>query len=82
LAYPLRWFGLSRERIAVRLALTLEYAESAMRDTASDWRFTIRDAMQPSASGAEHIELRLQPFRVVDALILGLGAAVLVGVWR
>ena len=82
LAYPLRWFGLSRERIAVRLALTLEYAESAMRDTASDWRFTIRAAMQPKTSGAEHIELRLHPFRSVDALILVLGGAVLAGVWR
>jgi energy-coupling factor transporter transmembrane protein EcfT len=81
LAYPLRWFGLSRERIAVRLALTLEYAESAMRDTANDWRSTIRDAMQPSASGAEHIELKLQPFRAVDVLLL-VCAAVLIGVWR
>jgi energy-coupling factor transporter transmembrane protein EcfT len=82
LAYPLRWFGLSRERIAVRLALTLEYAESAMRDTASDWRSSIRDAMQPSTEGAKHIELRLQPFRVVDFILLLACAAVLTGVWR
>jgi energy-coupling factor transporter transmembrane protein EcfT len=82
LAYPLRWLGLSRERIAVRLALTLEYAESAMRDTASDWRMTISDALEPAASGVEHIELRLQPFRIVDTLILVSGVAVLVGVWR
>jgi energy-coupling factor transport system permease protein len=82
LAYPLRWFGLSRERIAVRLALTLEYAESAMRDTASDWRSTISAAMRPSTEGAEHIELRLQPFRAVDALLLVASAAVLIGVWR
>lgn len=82
LAYPLRWFGLSRERLAVRLALTLEYAESAMRDTASDWRSTIRDAMQPSTNGAEHIELKLQPFRAVDILLLLACAAVLTGIWR
>lgn len=82
LAYPLRWLGVSRERIAVRLALTLEYAESAMRDTASDWRTTIRDAMRPSAEGAEHIELRLQPFRAVDVMLLLACAAVLIGVWR
>lgn len=82
LAYPLRWLGLSRERIAVRLALTLEYAESAMRDTASDWRSTIRAAMQSSASGAEHIELKLQPFRAVDILLLLVCAAVLTGIWR
>ncbi len=82
LAYPLRWLGLSRERIAVRLALTLEYAESAMRDTASDWKKTIGDALRPDASGVEHIELRQQPFRIVDALILVTGAAVLAGIWR
>jgi energy-coupling factor transporter transmembrane protein EcfT len=82
LAYPLRWFGLSRERIAVRLALTLEYAESAMRDTAGDWRATIHEALQPSASGAEQIRLRLQAFGVADALLLLAGAALTIGVWR
>jgi energy-coupling factor transport system permease protein len=82
LAYPLRWLGLSRERIAVRLALTLEYAESAMRDTASDWRSTIYAAMQPSADRTEHIELPVQRFRAVDVLVLAACAAVLIGVWR
>ena len=82
LAYPLRWLGLSRERVAVRLALTLEYAESAMRDTASDWRSTIYAAMQPSADRTEHIELPVQPFRAVDVLVLAACAAVLIGVWR
>jgi energy-coupling factor transport system permease protein len=82
LAYPLRWFGLSRERIAVRLALTLEYAESAMSDTAKDWRTTISAALQPAATGATHIELRLQAFGIVDALLLVISAAVLIGVWR
>ena len=81
LAYPLRWLGLSRERIAVRLALTLEYAESTMRDTANDWRSAIRGAIRPG-SGAEHIELRVQPFRVVDILLVLAGAAVLIGAWR
>lgn len=81
LAYPLRWFGLSRERIAVRLALTLEYAEATMRDTASDWRAAISGAMQP-AGGAEHIELHVQRFGIVDFLLLLAGAAVLVGVLR
>ena len=41
LAYPLCCLGLSRERIAVRMALTLHYAESAMLDTATDWRGSI-----------------------------------------
>ena len=82
LAYPLRFFGLSRERIAVRLALTLECAETAMRDTASDWRSTISQAMQPATTGATHIELRVQAFGIVDVLMLLASAAVLIGVWR
>jgi energy-coupling factor transport system permease protein len=82
LAYPLRWFGLSRERIAVRLALTLEYAESAMGDTAKDWRTTINTALQPSAAGATHIELRLQAFGWIDALLLVASLGLLIGAWR
>ncbi len=82
LAYPLRWVGLSRERIAVRLALTLEYAETAMRDAAKDWRATVNGALRPAASGASHIELRLQAFGIVDVLLLAGGGAVLVGVWQ
>jgi energy-coupling factor transport system permease protein len=82
LAYPLHLIGVSRERFAVRLALTLEYAESAMRDTASDWRSTIRDAMQASAGGAEHIELRLQAFGVADAVLLLACAAAMTEIWQ
>ncbi len=82
LAYPLRWFGLSRERIAVRLALTLEYAESSMRDAATDWRSSIRDALPPPASGAEHVALRLQPFSLLDAVVLGACAVLIAGMWR
>ncbi len=82
LAYPLRWLGMSPERIAVRLALTLEYAESAMRDTASDWRSTIHDALQRSTNGVEHIELRVQAFGAVDVLMLAASAVMLIGVWR
>ena len=82
LAYPLRWLGLSRERIAVRLALTLEYAESAMSDAAKDWRTTIDAALQRSVTGATYIELRLQVFGLVDVMLLAVSAAVLIGVWR
>lgn len=82
LAYPLRWLGLSRERIAVRLALTLQYAETAMRDTASDWRATINAALQPHSAGAKHIELRLQAFGVVDVLLVAAIAFMLLGGWR
>ncbi len=45
LAYPLRYFGLSRERIAVRLALTLHYAETAILDTSANWRSGIEQML-------------------------------------
>jgi len=82
LMYPLVWFGLSRERFAVRLALTLENAESAMRDTASDWRMTIGDALQPNRSGTSHIELDVQAFGLIDVLVLLASVALMIGVWR
>jgi len=82
LMYPLRWLGLSRERFAVRLALTLENAESAMRDTASDWRMTIGDSMKPIRSGTSHIELDVQAFGLVDVLVLVASAVLMIGVWR
>lgn len=50
LAYPLCHLGLSRERIAVRLALTLHYAESSMLNSATDWRSSIENMLE--AGGA------------------------------
>jgi len=50
LAYPLRYLGLSRERIAVRLALTLHYAESAMLDTSGNWRDSIGEMLTAEGS--------------------------------
>lgn len=81
LCYPVRYVGLSRERIAVRLALTLHYAESSMRDTASDWRGAIRHAL---ATGKEHeteIELHVQPLIWMDAFLVAAAGALLIRMW-
>jgi energy-coupling factor transport system permease protein len=80
LAFPARYLGLSRERIAVRLALTLQYAESAMRDTASDWRTAIKQALQPEECGATHIEIQVRALTRMDALLLLLSGALLLGI--
>lgn len=82
LAYLLRFFGLSRERFAVRLALTLEYAESSMRDAASDWRATIKRSLQADETGVAHIELPRQRYGLPDALLLVASLALIIGVWR
>jgi energy-coupling factor transporter transmembrane protein EcfT len=57
LGYPLRYVGLSRERMAVRLALTMHYAESTMLDAAANWRNGIEQMFAAEGSphgGGEH----------------------------
>ncbi|MBI3902038.1 MAG: hypothetical protein HY306_03715 [Nitrosomonadales bacterium] len=74
LAYPLRFFGLSRERIAVRLALTLRYADSAMLNTASDWHSSMENMLAPVEAKRDSIELHAAPITLRDALLLALTA--------
>lgn len=82
LMYPLRWFGLSRERFAVRLALTLEYAESAMRDTASDWKSSFGEMLNPNLSAISPIEIPQQRFGALDVILVAIGITIMVGMWR
>jgi len=77
LAYPLRYLGQSRERIAVRLALTLYYAESAMADTAADWRGNIGRMLVPPETGKHSIMLHITPFTLRDGLLLAAGCTLL-----
>jgi energy-coupling factor transport system permease protein len=79
LAYPLHYLGVPRERIAVRLALTLDYAESAVRDTSRDWRASIAALINPVQQETDSVELQLQAFMLRDWLLLGVAAAVLTG---
>lgn len=80
LAFPLRYLGVSRERLAVRLALTLYYAEAAMADTASDWRGSIENMLRPIAPVSHEIELAVVPFTIRDALLLVMAALLLIAV--
>ena len=85
LAYPLRYFGLSRERIAVRLALTLHYAETAILDTSANWRSGIEQMLAAEGASAEvkqdSIELHTPPFTLRDGLLLVMAGALLAWVW-
>ena len=69
---PLQWLGLSRERLAVRLALTLHYAEVAMLRGTHTWQDTLRSLFEPHREAGErkHMELPLIRFAVADALLL------------
>ena len=80
LCAPLQWMGLSRERIAVRLALTLEYAEDAMlRDSKSlqDSLCSVLD-QNGDSSGITSIELPVCRLMYGDVLLLGCAVLLLV----
>jgi energy-coupling factor transport system permease protein len=82
LAYPLRFIGLSRERIAVRLALTLQYAERAMQETAKDWRSGIERALEAENENVTEFALPMQKLTWIDGILLpGIGV-ILIMVWR
>lgn len=70
LCYPLQLIGLSRERLAVRLALTLHYAESALHNTSSSWRGNMEHMLAPPPVAQQMIELHTKPFTWRDGLLL------------
>ena len=77
LGYPLRYIGISRARAAVRLALTLQYAESAIRDTAANWRMSVAQMMGQIDAKQHSIELQATPLTLRDGLLAILGGALL-----
>lgn len=77
LSYPLKYVGLSRERLAVRLALTLQHAEIVILDTTSNWRTSIEQMLAPEDVKPHSIELQITPLTVHDGMILTIGCALL-----
>jgi hypothetical protein len=77
LTYPVRWLGMSRERIAVRLALTLNYAETAMLETAADWRGSMERMLAPPTGEAHEVEVPSIPFGPRDVLLIVAGGVLL-----
>ena len=81
LSRPLSFLGLSRERVAVRLALTLRYAESAMQNTASNWRDSIERLLTPVPVTPDIIELHVTSYTGRDLLLVATSTAALLGMW-
>lgn len=73
---PLQWIGLSRERAAVRLALTLHYAEVVMLRGAG-WQETLRGLFEPHGEPVRQMELPLYRFTLADAALLAGGLIML-----
>jgi len=81
LSRPLSYFGLPRERVAVRLALCMYYAESAMQDTANNWQKTIEDLLKPVLVVPGVIELEIGEFSRKDWMLGTLASVMLIGMW-
>ncbi len=77
LTQPLRYLGVSPERIAVRLALTLYYVESAMRDVGSDWRACLDKALEDAPVEPQWVEVPAKRLTLRDGLLLATGGALL-----
>lgn len=77
LFWLLRFLGLSRERAAVRLALTLHYAEVAMMRGARTWQETLLGLFEAHGEVAQRMELPLYRFSFRDACLLGGALAML-----
>jgi len=73
---PLEWLGLSRERLAVRLALTLHYAEIAMLRETRSWQDWLHGLFEPHGEVSKTMELPVYRFARLDVLLLA-GAVLL-----
>lgn len=67
---PMQWLGVSRDRLAVRLSLTLHYAEAAMLRGTSDWQGALRGLMALHDDHEKEMELMKTHFGVSDAMLL------------
>jgi len=78
---PLACLGLSRERVSVRLALTLRYAESVMQGTSRNWQDSVERQLAHIPVASEFIELYVATFSMRDGLLVVAASVVLLGVW-
>ena len=78
---PMSLFGLPRERIAVRLALTLRYADSALQNTKENWQSSLEFFLKPVPVEQEFIEIKKIPYSRLDLLLLVIMMIILAGVW-
>jgi energy-coupling factor transport system permease protein len=74
---PLQWMGGLRERFAVRLALTLHYAEATMLRGKRGWRETLDGLLEPHGEPTREMELPLYRFGYADALLVCIGLSAL-----
>ena len=67
---PIRWLGISRKRLAIRLALTLHYAEVTLLRGAGNWQDTLRGLFEPHEEPMKEIELSVYRLGISDVVLL------------
>jgi hypothetical protein len=70
LTYSLGYLGVSREPVAVRLALTLLYAENALRATTAGWRTPVEKMLVAPETEQTGIEVHAGVFAVRDGALV------------
>ena len=78
---PLALIGVSRQRLAVRLALTLSYAESSVESTQVNWQGSIESMLTLVANESEYVELELIHLKLIDYLVATMMTVVVFGAW-
>ena len=78
---PFKVLGLDSERVAVRVWLTLHYAEQTELGRFEDWRERFREALAPAAAPADKVVLELGAFGWKDVLVLAVAGLALAGLW-
>lgn len=82
LSAPLQLIGVSRERFAVRLALTLHYAEVAMVHGTRTWQDSLRSLFEAPGNTDKQLALALYRFTFRDGLLIGIALLLLYGAYR
>lgn len=76
---PLKLIRLSRERCAIRLALTLQYAEVAMLRRHAHWQDALHGLFEDHEEKLYPIELPVHPFTVRDTILMMLLGMLIIG---
>lgn len=78
---PLKPVGVNAERVAVRLWLTLRYAEMSRGNVETkSWIERVRNSLEPGTEMAETLQLEVRPFNWVDWLVLALALGLSIAV--
>lgn len=75
---PLAPLGVDPERVALRLALTLDYAQRAAPRRPGEWRGALAAALEPEAGPGAPVRLARIPFSWRDSAVAAVAVGVLV----